>query len=170
MSNKLKVIDRPTFIMLVGLPAYGKTTWIKAQSDRWNSADQRYIVASTDQYIEQYALDEMKTYNEVFADTIKSATRFMNESVRIAVAEGFNIIWDQTNLTIKSRASKLAMIPTHYRRECVVLQCDTKEEWFRRLESRIGKTIPPHVLNNMLKSYQIPKIEEGFDDISYVTT
>ena len=37
-----------------------------------------------------------------------------------------------------------------------------------RLHSREGKTIPPHVLDNMAKSFYLPLYDEGFDEITYV--
>ena len=146
----------PTLYMLIGVPGSGKTTWIKN-----NKHDA--VVASTDLYIERYAMKTGKTYNDMFKELIGAATDQMNKDVAHAVQEKKDIIWDQTNLTAKSRKSKLSKIPKDYRKVAVFfpVPSDLRD----RLASRPGKTIPDPVILSMINQLQPPTKEEGFDEI-----
>ena len=79
------------------------------------------------------------------------------------------MIWDQTNVSKKSRAPKLAMVPDHYEKIAVVFATPDDEELQRRLGSRPGKSIPAHIVMGMASSLQQPTYDEGFDDIINVT-
>ena len=57
----------PTFYMLIGVPASGKTTWVEK-----NKGDA--LVISSICFNEAYAADHGMTYNEVFKEQIKIAT------------------------------------------------------------------------------------------------
>jgi predicted kinase len=171
MTDNVKsvVYSPPVLLMLVGMPASGKTTYIKNEmSSFFNGSSRRTVVISTDNWIENYGADRMKTYNEVFAEAIKPATLAMELEARNAISGECHIIWDQTNLTVKGRAVKLAKIPKIYFKRAVVLSASTEEEWRERLEGRPGKNIPEHILDSMRKSYQGPTIAEGFDVVHYV--
>jgi tRNA uridine 5-carbamoylmethylation protein Kti12 len=78
------------------------------------------------------------------------------------------VIWDQTNLTVKSRRRKLSMFDSSRWTKFAVSFVPSKEEWQRRLNKRkeeTGKTIPEYVLDEMSKSYEPPMVAEGFDQI-----
>lgn len=157
---------RPKLWMLVGMPGSGKSTWVQAQTTE--NEDDLYV-ASTDMILESIAIFSGKTYNEVFKDHIKTAEKQMYEGVMRAVNNNHYIIWDQTNLTRKSRAKKLIMIPDHYEKIAVVFPTPESDEWKRRLDSRPGKTIPHHVLETMSGTFEEPASDEGFSTIITVT-
>lgn len=168
LNAKLKT---HTMTMLVGLPGSGKTTAIRNHLAKMTETSQHPTkVISTDMLIEMYAMDKMKTYDQVFNDYIKIATVQSLLDVEQAVKDGSNIIWDQTNLTIKGRKSKLEKIPDWYHKEALVIICAHDPEWWRRLGNRPGKTIPKQVLATMQKSYQEPSCEEGFDHVAIMFT
>jgi len=148
--------------MLIGVPGSGKSTWIKNQS--WSD---NTVVVSSDYFIDEYAEKQGKTYNEVFADYAPIAMRLMNNQVLIAQVNGCDIIWDQTNTSVKSRKSKLAMLP-NYEKIAVVFMTPNKVEHDRRLASRIGKNIPEKIMTLMINGLQEPTEEEGFKEILYV--
>lgn len=143
-------------IMMVGMPCSGKSTFIEKFSNKFND----YIVISTDNIIEDRAEKQGKTYNEIFKDEIKSATKEMNERLAQAIQNGDNIIWDQTNLTVKSRKSKLSGIPKDYQKVAMYVETDLKTIKDRNV--RPGKIIPESVLDNMWGSIEVPSITEGF--------
>ena len=151
----------PTIYMLIGVPASGKSTWVEK-----NKGDA--LVISTDNLIETYAADNGKTYNEVFKEQIKIANKVVLEHVKVAFAAGQDVVWDQTNLTKKSRATKLAMVPEHYRKEAVFFATPLEEEWQRRLSSRPGKSIPAHILDSMVEMLEMPELDEGWHIIEYL--
>lgn len=147
--------------MLIGVPGSGKSTWIKSQD--WA---QEIPVVSSDAYIDQYAANVGKTYNEVFNEYIKVATRLMENQALICQANHLDIIWDQTNVSSKSRKAKLAMLPDYYK-IAVVFKTPEAEEHARRLANRPGKEIPRAVMESMIANLQLPSEDEGFNEIWY---
>lgn len=152
----------PKLYMLIGVPAAGKSTWIKKQEWPTNT-----VVVSSDRFIDDHAAKEGKTYNEVFADYAPIAMRLMNNQVLIAQANECNIIWDQTNTSVKSRKAKLAMLP-NYEKIAVFFHTPEPEVLAYRLENRPGKNIPWKVMLSMIDSLAAPSEEEGFKEIMYV--
>lgn len=157
-----------SFTMLIGLPASGKTTWIKSQAEHFNKDARKTVVASSDNYIDMVAMDKMKTYNEVFAEAADDAQKWCRKLVEDGVRNNYHIIWDQTNLSVKARRAKLSMIPKRYFKKAVVLHCQSTDNWADRLSGRPGKTIPDHVLTMMAKQFEPPTMAEGFDDIEFI--
>jgi predicted kinase len=151
----------PTYTMLIGVPGSGKSSWLARQPIDWTNT----VIASTDNIIQQRAEDQGKTYSEVFQQEIKSATAEMNKTIRDALAAGHNVIHDQTNLTAKTRASKLAQIPMVYAKLAVFFPTPSDEELARRLAGRPGKTIPAKVVLGMKSQLEKPTQAEGFDRV-----
>lgn len=150
-----------TYYMLIGVPGSGKSFWAATQPFDWS----RMILLSTDNIIEMRAKALGKTYTEVFAKEIKSATAEMNQQWQMAMEQNFNIIHDQTNLTEIARADKLAKIPATYSRVAVFFPTPPDQELERRLASRPGKTIPAKVVQSMKDRLQPPRESEGFHRI-----
>jgi predicted kinase len=146
---------------MVGVPGSGKSTWIANQNFDWTKT----MVVSTDAIIDQRAAAQGKTYSDVFQSEIKSATAEMNKNLRDAIANEMDIIWDQTNASIKSRAGKMAQIPNDYRKVAVFFPTPNEKELRRRLHSRPGKNIPMHVVHSMISQIQPPTTAEGFDEV-----
>lgn len=152
----------PKLIMMVGLPASGKSKWIEKQK-----FDSSVLIASTDKFINEYADLKGKTYNEVFAEYYNTAKLKMDAEITKAIENQQDIVWDQTNLTKASRAVKLITIPENYNKIAVIIACSSTSEHNRRLKSRKGKIIPQRVLIQMKENYEKPEYSEGFDEISY---
>ncbi len=154
----------PTYTMLIGVPGSGKSSWLAKQPIDWTNT----VIASTDNIIQQRAEDQGKTYSEVFQQEIKSAIAEMNKTIRDALAAGHDVIHDQTNLTAKTRESKLAQIPRTYERVAVFFPTPDDHELRKRLASRPGKTIPANVVLGMKSQLEMPTLAEGFDEIVIV--
>ena len=149
----------PTVYVLVGVPGSGKSTWIKNQD--WALG---LSVVSTDNFVEQEATRQGKTYNEVFKDYMPVAVRLMANQVEVCKANGHDIIWDQTSTTVASRKKKFAMLPD-YHTVAVVFRTPEPAELERRLAARPGKSIPWNVMQGMISGFKIPTLEEGFDEV-----
>lgn len=145
--------------VLVGVPGSGKSTWIKNQD--WVGDTP---VVSTDFFVEEYAKMQGKTYSEVFQEYMPIAVRLMANQVHIARANRKDIIWDQTSTTVETRAKKIRMLPDYYK-IAVVFKVPEPDELVRRLTSRPGKNIPAEVMESMIKNFEIPTEDEGFDEI-----
>jgi predicted kinase len=145
--------------MLIGVPASGKSTWIKNQD--W--AD-KCVVVSTDKYVEEYAKHAGKTYSEVFNLVMSDAVAAMVDSVILARSMQQDIIWDQTSTTVASRKKKFDMLP-EYEVIAVYFRTPNRDELDVRLSGRPGKHIPKNVVDSMIENLEEPTEEEGFKEI-----
>ena len=144
--------------MLVGVPTAGKSTFSSKPEYR------DYIRVSSDDILQEVAKERQQSYNTVFKGNIRFAQIAMIKVLRKAIEDGKNIIWDQTSLTRKQRREKLKHIPPHYKKTAVYFIVDLKTA-LQRNTQRPGKVIPPEILERMIKEYELPTLEEGFDEI-----
>lgn len=148
-------------ILLTGLPGSGKTTW----TSKFLGSHPDFISLSTDAIFEEYAEKNGKTYSEAFKDLkFSSVEQEFYGRMSLALFEGKNIVWDQTNLTEASRTTKLNRIPPGYKVYSVFFEV-SEEVLEKRLASRPGKDIPKYVVDTMRKIYVRPENTEGFDAI-----
>ena len=145
-------------IMLVGIPTAGKSTFSNDKKYK------DYIRVSSDDILQEVAKERQQSYNTVFKGNIRFAQIAMMKVLRKAIEDGKSIIWDQTNLTKKQRKEKLKHIPAHYKKTAVYFVVDLKTA-LQRNTQRPGKVIPPEVLERMIKEYELPTNEEGFDQV-----
>jgi predicted kinase len=152
-------------VMLCGIPTSGKSTYVEKlkKLDYWKDA----IVLSTDAYIEKQAQRMGMTYNQIFDDVIDNATRELELEFIMAKDKGRDIIWDQTNLSIKSRRKKLSKLPSFYARGAVYFDI-SMEEALERNKHREGKFIPESILKRMWHQFEIPTTDEDFDYVEKV--
>lgn len=150
------------FIMLIGVPGSGKSTWIKNYV-----SDYPTMIISSDKHIEKFAKIDGITYSEAFPKYAKKATELMYKDLDTALKMDFDIIWDQTNLTKKIRSNKLKNIPEGYIKEAIFFEVpDNLEE---RLKTRVGKYIPDDVMVRMKNDLTIPTTDEGFSKITIIS-
>lgn len=153
-----------TCTFLVGVPASGKSTWIKNNIDR-----SAVTVLSTDDILEQIAENQGRTYNEVFQEHIGLADKRMFAELDVAIIEDNNIVIDRTNLNKKARGRFLRLLKPHgYTFNAIIFPTPDEAEWRRRLASRPGKTIPDFILKNMKEGFQPISADEGFADIRII--
>lgn len=159
----------PTVLMPIGLPGSGKSTWIK---NYVASAVDRYFVFGTDMIFTEWGIRDGLNYAEAFNQyDFNEVEKEFKRRIDAAIGDGVNIIWDQTNLTRKSRAKKLNRFPSTYKRVGVWLNTP-----FEVVQQRLvtpdrmaeGKKIPHGVIANMLSTYEPPLAEE-FDELLIVT-
>lgn len=151
----------PTCYQLIGIPGSGKTTWAINQEYMLTCA---YV--STDKWVDIYAKEVGKTYNEIFEDFMPTAVDLMTREVVVAREMQRNIIWDQTSTTIKSRLKKFNMLP-NYDHIAVVFKIPSIEDLTARLASRPGKMIPWSVVSQMIDNFEMPTKAEGYKEIWY---
>lgn len=153
-------------VMLVGAPGSGKSTYIKNQMNiELDYLDlDNPVILSSDHYIQKYADDHGMTYNQAFSDYIKIAENNMQKDLTQAILDKKDIVWDQTNMSYKTRKNKLNKIPSNYIKIAVVFECD-RETLIERNKNRVGKTIPTAIIDSMLSSYEPPLFDEGFNSI-----
>ena len=150
----------PECVFLCGIPCSGKSTYVNKlkKIPYWENA----VVLSTDNYIEKVAQEHNTTYNEIFEDCISEATRQLELAFIMAKDKGENLIWDQTNLTVKTRKKKLSKLPSFYARGVIYFEISL-EEALERNKNREGKFIPESILKRMYHQLEIPTKNEDFD-------
>lgn len=153
----------PEVVMLIGLPGSGKTTYSK---EKWPN----HVRVSSDDMIDAIAKNLGKTYNDVFQDYIKEAQKSAFDSFKHLISTDANVVIDRTNMSQKSRAQYLALIPNHYSKVACYVVCSNEDEHQRRLTSREGKVIPDYVLKNMRNSFQDVVPSEGFQQYLKIDT
>jgi predicted kinase len=152
----------PKCYQLIGIPASGKSTWIKNQI--WALG---LTIVSTDAFVEDYARKQGKTYSEVFKDYMPTAVNLMAEQVVFAREHEHTVIWDQTSTTLASRTRKFNMLPD-YEHIAVVFKNPDFDVLKDRLASRPGKEIPWEVVQGMIDNWEEPTLEEGFKEIWHI--
>jgi len=154
--------------VMVGLPGLGKSTLIEGMYKPDT------FIYSTDAEIERRCAVNGWTYDEGFSEFIEPATKYMNEQLDIAVRSKQDIIWDQTNLGVGKRKkiiNRMKQAGYQVRGVCIIPPeagwLDDQKVWANRLRNRPGKTIPQNILTNMIESFTLPIVSEGFDMITF---
>ena len=156
---------KPTFIVLVGLPMCGKSTWTAQnikEGDVILSLDG--IMEEAGQTFHGIVNDYEKCYRTVDVKLIK---QIYNDRFDLAIKERKNVIVDKTNLTVKTRRRLLARVPRDYRRIAVVFNWDMAvlEERNKQRKIAHNKYIPESVIKSMSDQYVAVSSDEGFNKI-----
>ncbi len=159
-------MSKNTIIVLVGLPGSGKSTYVNKLLEE----NIGYVVISTDNIIENEAVRLGKTYSEVFKITIDSATKQASQNFQTSIKDCKNIIYDQTNLSLNKRKSILNQLLKNYNKIAIVfdIPLDTIKERLLKREKETGKIIPLNIIEDMQKRFEMPTLEEGFDEIQII--
>lgn len=159
-------------IMLVGIPYSGKSHWVRnyqtSQKDfQWPP---KHRVISSDKIITDIAYQYGYTYGEAFKHLADFAMFECSNAARNAIDAGLDVIWDQTNLTRKSRAKKLALFDKLYTKEAVVFPCPSQSIINARREMRPQQNINDQVIGGMRDTFEMPTLDEGFNVIEVVNS
>jgi predicted kinase len=154
---------RPTITFLVGPPASGKSTWVSK-----NSGDATII--SRDDILDKLRKDYNLSYVESFSnqELQNKVNSELNNHIAKSLKSIKDIIVDMTNMNKRSRSFILNKVPDIYTKNAVVFNVP-KPELLRRLKKRemeTGKSIPLHVVDSFIYSYEKPTNSE-FDNIIY---
>lgn len=160
----IKNQDNPVFFMTAGLPGSGKSTLLSKLRAEFSDM----VVASTDDIIEREGQKMGLNYSEAFNKlNFKRINAEFKQVIDQAIKDRKMLVIDQTNVSGKSRRSKLEQIPKTYVRACLVF--DVPEavltERLAKRAAETGKSIPPHVIRSMASTWQTPSRADGFDFI-----
>ena len=176
-SGKSLAGGGPHFLILAGLPGMGKTCLRNRIVEE--NPDIGYVVASSDDYIERLAAETGRTYDELWPDHIKPASRACSQAMHEAVESGRSVIVDQMHGGEKARRSRVERARSaKYGARCIAFRLPDRERepdgeinhavWRRRLAERTDKTLPEEKIQQMVEDYTMPTLDEGFDTVAEV--
>ena len=143
-------------IVTVGLPASGKTFWVKGFIE--DNKDKVIDVISSDKIREEVFknIGDQNHNNEVF-DIMKRRTK---ESL----SQGHVVVYEATNISSKRRRALLKELKRYYDKAICLFKyksavdCDI-DNCIRE------KKVPNDVIERMYKNFEIPHKNEGFDEV-----
>ncbi|KAK9706629.1 hypothetical protein RND81_07G140400 [Saponaria officinalis] len=162
-------------IMMVGLPASGKSTWV----EKWvkEHPEKRYVLLGTN-----LALDQMKVngllqknnYGERFDRLTDQATGIFNTLLSRASKVPRNYIIDQTNVYKSARKRKLKAFAFYHKIAVVVFpRADVLKLRVEKRYKEMGNDVPPEALIQMLANFVLPMTkdmrgtDEYFDQVIF---
>ncbi len=147
---------RPHFHMLVGIPGSGKTTNGKYIANAIGNS----VHISSDSIREELYGDPsiQGEPSEVFS--------LMHERTLEALSKGVNVVYDATNVTRRDRASILSKLPTYVYVGCTVVWAPI--EMCIERDAKRERSVGKDVIDKMVKRFQAPYYDEGFDNIVIV--
>lgn len=162
MKLHLKHLKEPWVMVLIGPPLSGKTTWIRSNPELESA-----VLISRDQILlDVYGSDD---YDEAFKNVNqKEVDKALVSLMQKTSKEGSNAIIDMTHMTRKRRIHNLSFFKNDYNKIAIIFPILSDDEYERRNTKRAGdesKSIPAHVLRNMIASYQTVNKDEGFNKI-----
>lgn len=147
-------MTRPVLILLCGIPGSGKTTYAEKMKNSYT-----YHLSSDAIRKELYGDENIQgNSSDVFA--------LMQDRAIMLLNNGFDVIYDATNITRKDRASIITKCPRVAQIECHIIWAPI-EICIERDTAR-KRTVGKEVIDRMLKRFQAPYYDEGIDKIKVI--
>lgn len=146
----------PKFIMLCGIPGSGKSTYCEKYK-----SNKDYVIVSSDSVREELGdVNDQSKNTEVF--------EIVHNKIKETLKNGYNVIQDCTNLSRRRRIhfinNELKNIPCE--KICVLFA--TPIEICKRNNANRERKVPEEVIERMVRNYDVPCMQEGWDDIQIV--
>ena len=145
-----------SLIMLIGLPASGKTSYAQRMKERYGK--ELEIISSDAIRKELFGSEEEQRYNEKVFNEVFHRTKKSILKNKITII-------DSTNLSRKRRIAFLKQFDNCEKRATVF--AIPFEVCCERNNSR-ERIVPQYAMDRMYRSFQPPHYAEGFDDIQIV--
>ena len=145
------------FIMMMGLPGSGKSSWAK----KYAASHKNTVVISTDDIREEINGDAASQ------DNASKVFEIAKKRVKDALASGKNVIFDATNINSKRRMAFLNEIKKYNCELEIVVMATPLEECVSRNKNR-ERVVPEEVINRMLKGWHTPYWFEGWNKIRVI--
>ncbi|XP_038642171.1 heterogeneous nuclear ribonucleoprotein U-like protein 1 isoform X2 [Scyliorhinus canicula] len=157
-------------LMMVGLPAAGKTTWAITHAARnpWK----KYNILGTNAIMEKMkvmGLRRQRNYAGRWDVLIQQATQCLNRLIQIAARKKRNYILDQTNVYGSAQRRKMRPFEGFQRKAIVICptDADLTERTIKRTDEE-GKDVPDHAVLEMKANFALPEADEFLDDVTYI--
>ncbi|KAF2356981.1 SAP domain [Trinorchestia longiramus] len=157
-------------IMMVGLPAAGKTVWV--QNYCRENRHMKYNVLGSNDLIDKMKVQGMKrkrNYAGRWDQLISSCMRSLNDLLHMAYNRPRNYIIDQTNVYPTAQKRKMRGFAGFKRRAVVI--CPTDEDLKQRTlkrEKEEGKDVPDSAVLEMKANFKLPEVGDFFDSVEFI--
>lgn len=149
-------MDNLYFIMMVGLPGSGKSTYCKEIAEKYNAN-----IHSSDSIREELSGDvNNQKINELVFKTL-------HQRVKEDLANGKSCIYDATNINYKRRMAFLQELNKFSCKKICYFMATPYEECLRNNSKRQRK-VPEEAIRRMYENFHIPYWYEGWDDIKVI--
>ena len=157
-------------IMMVGLPAAGKTVW--AEKYARDHPEKKYCIIGTNSIMDRMkvmGLTRKRNYHGRWDALIKQATDILNKTLKITELKNRNYILDQTNVYFNARRRKMNNFRECRRIAAVVINTNEvlKERALKREEEE-GKVVPESAVMEMKANFVLPEVGEIFEEVWYI--
>lgn len=145
--------EQQRFLMMVGLPASGKSTIAMELMEGRNDI----VYLSSDELRKELlgSAGDQSGNTEVFEE--------MRNRTRQALKDGKHVIYDATNISRKRRRGLLRQLPRDVYK--IVFYVSTEYRDVVEQNEERDRVVPIHVIDKMYKTMQIPIYSEGWDKI-----
>ena len=143
----------PKMIMMVGLPASGKSTKAQELVKEYNAT----IFSSDALRKGLYGDENIQGDNTKLFNTL-------HQQIKTYLKNGYSTILDATNISYKKRMAFLSELKNIPCEKICVLMATPYAECLKRNAERERK-VPEYVIERMYRSFDVPWYYEGFDDI-----
>ena len=156
--------NKPLYIMLVGCPGSGKTTFRK----NFIKENPNFTIISSDDYIERKCKELNISYsflwNKMEYNDWTELHQELKRRTLEALYERNNIIVDLTNITKHRRWKNAQYIPDFYHKVAIVFNISLDKMIKRDKTRDISREIPENSLIDIFNSFEYPD-EEWLDGI-----
>ncbi|XP_031141187.1 heterogeneous nuclear ribonucleoprotein U-like protein 1 isoform X2 [Sander lucioperca] len=176
MEDKIRGTKGPAskseceILMMVGLPACGKTTW--AMKHAATNPEMKYNILGTNAIMDKMkvmGLRRQKNYSGRWDVLIQQATQCLNRLIEIAARKRRNYILDQTNVYGSARRRKMRPFEGFQRKAIVI--CPTDEDFKERTLKQTneqGKDVPDHAVLEMKANFTIPEACDFLEAVTFI--
>uniref|UniRef100_A0A3B5LZX8 Uncharacterized protein n=1 Tax=Xiphophorus couchianus TaxID=32473 RepID=A0A3B5LZX8_9TELE len=176
MEDKIRGTKGPAnkseceILMMVGLPACGKTTWAIKHAEE--NPDKKYNILGTNAIMDKMkvmGLRRQRNYAGRWDVLIQQATQCLNRLIEIAARKRRNYILDQTNVYGSARRRKMRPFEGFQRKAIVI--CPTDEDFKERTLKQTneqGKDVPDHAVLEMKANFTLPEPCDFLEDVGFV--
>lgn len=159
------MLKQPFIIFLVGLPCSGKSTFVDSFLTPWLAKQETYAdILSSDDIISHVAAVSKTTFSSVYSNLVNDATNIIDSRLSLSSYMKLNIVYDQFNLTRKTRKQKLELLnyKTDYFKIAITFN-ENHDVISKRNENRTGRAVKSSLIKDLSNRFSPVIAEEGFD-------
>ena len=141
------------FFMTIGLPGSGKSTWLESNKEKLN-----FIIHSSDEIRAELGDVNDQSQNELVFN-------ILHKRIKEDLLNGKNVAYDATNLSRKRRTHFLQNELRDISCEKICILFATPYECCLKNNENRERKVPESVIKRMIKNFEIPCKQEGWDEI-----